>query len=219
MRKAIALCAVAILIVGCGSGSPTSEPAAPAAPVTEARSAPAQPMPAPMPSVTLAPGQTYQVREATPFYSTMSKDAAARSAAVMIPAGGYFQCVRKEPGGDGTWYAAQISDGASGVYNGYIDGDALTEGSVTLYTAPTAAASQPQRRTPNAGYQQRAPAQTQQYSATPQAGMVYIAPESGKKYHAKQDCRGLNKANQIVTATKAQAMAQGYEACKICGGG
>ncbi len=218
MRTALVLFAILFLITGCGSESPNSQAVASTAPATATLPTPVQPTPAPTPAFALVPGQTYQVREATPFYPTMNKDAAARSAAVMIPADGYFQCVRKEPSGDATWYSAQISDGAGGVYNGYIDGDALAESSVTEYTNE-AATPQPQRRAPTAGYQQRAPTQTPQYSATSQAGMVYIAPQSGNKYHAKQDCRGLTKANQIVTATKAQAIAQGYEACKICGGG
>lgn len=46
--------------------------------------------------------------------------------------------------------------------------------------------------------------------------VVYVAPESGKKYHCKKSCRGLSKANKIVSKTEKEAKKAGYTKCKIC---
>ncbi|MGX7199012.1 hypothetical protein [Enterococcus nangangensis] len=43
--------------------------------------------------------------------------------------------------------------------------------------------------------------------------IVYVAPDSGKKYHFSSTCRGLSKANSVVSMTLSEAQAQGYTLC------
>lgn len=45
--------------------------------------------------------------------------------------------------------------------------------------------------------------------------IVYIAPESGVRYHAKKTCRGLNKANEVVSYKISECPTE-YTPCKIC---
>jgi len=42
---------------------------------------------------------------------------------------------------------------------------------------------------------------------------VYVAPDSGTKFHYSNTCRGLKRANSIVSMSISEATAQGYELC------
>jgi len=42
---------------------------------------------------------------------------------------------------------------------------------------------------------------------------VYVAPDSGIKFHYSNTCRGLKRANSIVSMSISEATAQGYELC------
>lgn len=45
---------------------------------------------------------------------------------------------------------------------------------------------------------------------------VYVTP-NGKKYH-KRGCRTLSKSTEMIELTLSEAIAEGYTACKVCGG-
>ena len=51
--------------------------------------------------------------------------------------------------------------------------------------------------------------------AASKVSKVYVAPNSGKKYHKTKSCRGLKKADKIVSMTKKEAK-KNYDACKLC---
>lgn len=165
---------------------------------------------------TLLPGQMYQIMVSAPLFESINR--ATTTKRYMIPAGGYFQCLRREAPPNTAWYAAQIWDGQGNAYSGYIDGSQLQEGSVKPYAPSKSAAPSSQNRSApstarnNNAY--TAPAPT-----TPQGEIVYIAPDTGKKYHLSQGCRGFNNANQVISMSVDQARAQGYEPCKICAKG
>lgn len=59
-------------------------------------------------------------------------------------------------------------------------------------------------------------AQPQPSSPSGQEEVVYVAP-SGTKYHAK-GCRTLSRSKVVTSMPRSQAEAQGYTACKVCGG-
>lgn len=72
-----------------------------------------------------------------------------------------------------------------------------------------------------AGGGQAAPAQTEASQPQPsspgaQEEVVYVAP-SGTKYHSK-GCRTLSRSKVVTAMPRSQAEAQGYAACKVCGG-
>ena len=47
---------------------------------------------------------------------------------------------------------------------------------------------------------------------------VYIT-KTGKKYHYRRNCKGLNSARSVYTATRSEAVSKGLTACAICSGG
>lgn len=216
-RRIEAVLLTLVLFMGCGSESSTP---APPAPSTSEISRPTPPTSIrPKPTVVLQAGQTYQVSTQIPLLSAMSNDPAIITAAIVIPAGGYFQCIQKELQGEGNWYSVQIWDGGGNVYTGYIDAERLSQGSAKPYVANSQVPSQSQGRAATQGFARGNFSQPTQSLQSAGDGAVYIAPQSGRKYHSSQDCRGLKGASQVVSTTAAQAQAQGYEACKICGGG